>query len=413
MESVSAEITSRLRDRKEISVLDPIRSLSQEGSDHWPEADHLLFSGIEAYREKLDYPEAVKDLRASLAIDDATWREYADLQGPTRVRDACVYLGLARLEQGDAEEAESWFQRAATTDPGFVPDEKQFPPAARKAFAAARGKLTGVPVETSLDRLLPMAEHMGADVLVTGGVGATRNGGVTLQLIVVDRRTGESNQQSVGGGDGSREALLKAVEEVAPQLLSRVLGAEIIAREAALSRVRYEVGLDAREMPGAKVNSVDAAGGRYNWSGVFALAGVRLGVTRLTPGSLLIDGGITLVPGEAQPGSFINSLPGATLGSQLALGAHGYLAPARQWQGWTFAAGPGLEATYDLLVLRSSGSLVYLSPTWAGPAVLGLARRNIGRSAFIQGALGAEYDFLGHAPAPFAVRAQLTAGTSF
>ena len=412
LDAVTAEITAKLRAEKQIAVVDPARALVDKGSDTWLQADHLLFSGIEAFGE-LRYAEAVKALRASLELSQSTYREYADVQGPRRVRDTCVYLGLARLEQGEAEDAAAWFQRAARTDPSWRPDDKQFSPAARAAFSDAHEALSGPPMETSLERLGPMADRIGAEVVVTGGVNVARDGRATVQLVIADRRKGEATEQSVSVAGASRAEMLQAHDDAIPRLVARILDRPILTPEARASRVRYEAGVEFREMPGASLEAV-AVTNRYRWRGTMSFAGIRAGITARAFGPAVVVAGVTFFPGQRQNGGRFSLAPSKpSLEVQTGLAASVYLMPTVQRHAWTFAAGPGAEGAYAIFVFRSTSSVAPIVPSWFGPAALLSVRRDLGHSAFLQARAGADYALLGHPPAPLTLRAQLTAGTTF
>jgi hypothetical protein len=388
-----------------------VRALVDQGSDRWLEADHLLFNGIEAFGE-LRYPEAVKALRSSLELSQLTYREYADVQGPRRVRDTCVYLGLARLEQGEAEDAAAWFQRAARTDPAWTPDEKQFSPAARKAWADARESLSGAPMETSLERLGPLADTIGADVIVTGGVNVAHDGKTAVQLVIADRRRGEANEQSIAAREPKRDALISAVDQEMPQLVARILGRPVLSPESRARRVRYDAGLEMRMIPGSKLETL-AITNRYRWNGTIQAAGIAAGINAPLSARTSLSAGVTIFPEQVQrSGTFTLHPAGPSLALQTGLGVHAYLLPALSRARWTLAAGPGVEGTYAIFVFRSSSSVAPVVPSWFGPAFLATARRDLGTSAFVQLRAGAEWDF-GSPPAPLTFRAQVVAGTAF
>lgn len=408
--AVSEEISLRLKAEQGLTLVDPVRPLVDRGSDRWLEADHLLFEGIELYGE-LRYDDAVERLKKALAISESTFREYADLQGPRRVRDTCLYLGLARLEQGAGDDAAAWFRRAARVDPGYVLDAKLFSPAARDAWTEARKELSGPPMETSLERLGPMADAIGADVVVTGGVNAREGGGAALQLVIADRRRGLLTEQSVNARAMARPDLVNAVDAVIPQVVARILDRPVFDDRAIARRVRVYAGGEWAERLDATLRG-DAITDHYQWRGALPLRGVALGATGLRAGAVAIVPGLSFYPAQTLPRKFRSSPVSSTLELGLGLAARVYAVWELRRGSTVLGAGPGVEADYLLLTFRSQSSLAPTAKSWIAPAAVLTLRRELGRSLAVDVQAGTALG-LGPTPGRAGWRIQAAIGTAF
>lgn len=413
--ALSAQLTEALASAEGIEVLDPVAALVEKGANDWLRADKLLYDGMQDYAA-LRLEEAIAKLREAAELGQASFRADGDAQGSRRIREACFYLGLAHLELGEMREAEEWLGRAVLAEPTFVPDPRSYPPAARTKYAEVREAASGPAYETARDMLEPMAARIGADVLVTGGVGRTPQGTDVLEIVIADRWKGRLAVESIPATGSSRERFSAALAAATPRLVAQVLdrpwGTAATRRPRARASVGYAMHVYDRLALDGRVGSQS-----FRYRGNVVLHGVALSLTPWQRGALSVETDLAFfAPRALARGGFRK--PSLAEGRVLFAGAAAVRGVGTLRAGrWAFAGGAGLAVNEIVAGLAAPDfaapdNQLGIETFWPAPLVTASVRRELWSSAHLKLDVAAEYDaFTG--PARGSVRTALSGGMSF
>jgi hypothetical protein len=426
--SLSEDLKTAIGKEPGLSVVDVSPPLVEKGADDWRHADKLLDDGIAAYGD-LRLPEAVENLREAVELCRATYREYADVLGPRRLREAYLYLGLAKLEQGDEADAQEWFRQAARMDPSFEPDPRSYPPAVREKYRDAKQGLTGAPYESSRDILEGMAEKVGADVVVTGGVTKGPGGQRMLEIVIDDRWKGRMLVESAQAGD-TPDAASAALAAELPKITARIhdkgFDPPAVARMSAGGGYALRFSHEA-EFHGS-LGSSD-----YQWRRPLALSGFHIAFVPWSHRGISIPTDLAFyAPDSLSHGGFEGpgfpdhpSRTKSVQGRMIFFGSFGVaVTPTWNVGATAFSAGPGLVVNDTVLAFAkpsfaaSTKDETGQAAFWIVPTLRTQFRRTVGRQGFVEVGFIGEYDRFARTlgldePDDWSIRSQAVGGVSF
>ena len=420
LESVSRVLLERFRADPALDVVDAAPVLAEKASGDWLKADKLLYDGIQDY-QNLEFLKAVGQLRESAELMERTFREFADVQGRRRMRDAYLHVGLARLEQGEQAEAEDWFAKAARVDPGFEPDPRAYPPAVRAKFLEAKNERLDASYEANRGRLRELGKLVGVDVIVAGGVRREpgEGGEWFVEIAWVDRWSGNSSVETARAA--SREDLARAVRDASPKLIAGVLQKPWPPEGSTASRTRrrFSMGGAGSLMPGARIRKEASQGGQvFRWNDDIQQTGVRFALCPWERGgwAMETDLSIYLPQKMAQEGwdRNIGDASGTFEGGG-SVGAHALRTFRRGRWGATFGA--GLAINESIASFRSSEIATGVVFIWMSPVVSISGTRTViargGVDTFVEVELAASYDALGTGPSDWLFQSVAGGGIAF
>lgn len=418
IEEVSRALLERFRADRQVELVDAVPILGEKAASDWLKADKLLYDGIQDYQD-LEFVKAVEQLRESVELMERTFREFADIQGRRRMRDAYLHLGLSRLEQGEQQDADDWFAKAARVDPGFQPDPRVFPPAVRSKFLSVKGERLDSSYESSRDRMRELAKIVGVDVVVAGGVrhdDDPQRGGWFVEVAWVDRWSGRSAVDTATAQEKS--ALARAVRDAAPRLLASVLQRPWPpAGRGARTRRRFTVGAAGAVMPGARIRQNAGGGQVYRWSDDIEQGGVHFGLSPWERGAWAIETDVSLyLPRKMSSGGWETEFDatGEFRGGG-ALGAH--VLRSFRAGGWSVAPAVGIALNESIASFRSQQTETGKVFVWMTPVLSVAAQRTLssreGLETFVELDVAASYDALGSGPSPFMLQSVASGGVAF
>lgn len=431
LDAVTRHLAARFRADEGVELVDAIPVLADRGSGEWLRADKLLYDGIQDYQD-LEFVKAVEQLRESAELMEHSFREFADAQGRRRMRDAYLHLGLARLEQGEQTEAEEWFGRAARVDPGFLPDPRAYPPAVRAKFQEAKSERQSAGYEASRDRMRDLARLAGVDVVVAGsvrraaederrpGTGRSAAAGTPwfVEIAWVDRWSGRSAVDSIEAPDGSRAALLAALDIGTPKLIAGVLQRTWPPAVASRrSRRRIAVGPTVAMLPSARIVRSAGGGQVYRWSDTLVQRGAYVAFAPWERGAWSLETDVSLfLPQPMSPGGWETTFEATgEIHGAAAVGARAMHTVRRG--GWGFSGGAGLAFNEAIASFRSPQTETGVVFLWLAPVVSLAASRTVlargGVETFVEVKVNAEYDALHAGPSDWLLQSVASGGVTF
>lgn len=418
LDAVSRELVERFRADPNVEVVDAAPVLGEKASGDWLKADKLLYDGIQDY-QNLEFVKAVEQLRESAELMERSFREFSDVQGRRRMRDAYLHVGLCRLEQGEQKEAEDWFAKAARVDPGFEPDPRAYPPAVRAKFLEAKNERLDSAYEASRDRLRELGKLVGVDVVVAGGVRRESNERWSIEVAWVDRWSGRSAVETAPAA--SREDLARAVREASPKLIAGVLQKPWPPDGATASRTRrrFSMGGAGALLPDARIRKQASQGGQvFTWNDDIQQTGVRFALCPWERGGWAMETDLSIyLPQKMAPGGWDGSIGDAsgTIEGGGNLGAHA-LRTFRRGR-WGVTGGAGLAINESIASFRSSEIATGVVFIWMSPVVSISGTRTViargGVDTFVEVELAASYDALGSGPSEWLFQSVAGGGIAF
>ena len=414
--AISGTLVKRFAEDGAVELVDPVPELADKGADVWLEADTLLLKGMKDY-ENLEFISAVTSLRRAAELQEETFREFSDTLGRRRMRETYLHLGLSRMEQGEVEEAEDWFARAARVDPLFEPDPRSYPPSARKKFAEAK-EGAGVAYESSRDRLRELAKIVGADVIVSGGVRQEDASRWSIEVAWVDRWSGRSAIESVTAAAGDREALVTALDGAGPKLLAGVLSRPWPPGGTLLAvRRRATIGVVGAMLPDASIRHDTGLGQVYEWQEDVLQQGVYVGYApwERGPWALETDLAVLLPQRMADRGWEQPTNAEGEFQTTAALDAR--LVHTVNRGGWGVSAGAGVAFNESIAAFRTVQTRSGVVFLWVTPVVTVGASRRLrdvaGVQTYVRLQVGAQYDVLGAGPSDWMFHSVAAGGLAF
>ena len=395
--ALSDELTKKLAATDGVTIVDAVAPLVEKGADEWLRADKLLYDGIQDYGD-LKFDSAVEKLSEAVTIGESTFREYADAQGPRRLREAYLYLGLSKLEQGDELDATEWFKRAARVDPTFEPDERDYPPAARAKYEQVRADVAQSPTVVGRETLEPLAEKVGADVIVAGRVTHGAGGDRALEIVIDDRWKARLSVESVPI-DGDTANAVSALDLEMPNVTSHVLDRSYDPFAVATRRISAGFAM-LSVAPAHFRGSVPGNGSPYDVRRGASLGGLAIEAMPIRRGGYALRAHLSIYPlstdlpvAKAQPPSTTTFQPRVVFAFRL-----GGLA-VREWQHgpWNASAGVGAaaqEVSYGIAAPSwgNAGNVAAYNPVWISPMAGLSGAYHFGRAGFVQLSLEGQYD---------------------
>lgn len=429
LDAAGRRLAERFRADEAIELVDALPLLVERASDDWLKADKLLYDGIQDY-QNLQFVKAVEQLGESAELMERTFREFADAQGRRRMRDAYLHLGLARLEQGEQNEAEEWFARAARVDPGFQPDPRSYPPAVRAKFQQAKRESLDASYEASRERLRELAKLVGVDVVVAGSVRRAADDERRpterrqeaprwfVEIAWVDRWSGRSAVDSVEAHEGSPDAIAAALDGAAPKLIAGVLQRPWPpALAARRSRRRITVGPTAALLPAARIVRSAGGGQVYEWSDTLVQRGAYVSFSPWERGAWSVETDVSVfAPQPMSSGGWETTFEATgEIQGAAAVGARAVRTVKRG--GWGVAGGAGLAFNEAIASFRSPQTETGVVYLWFAPVVsLAASRTLLARGTmetFVELKVNAEWDALDAGPSDWRIQSVAAGGVTF